>query len=548
MIGGIRGINKSSLWTSWKLVRKLLSKKAFRDVVDYLEFDIDPETWIKKLLRKIAEGTYEPATPLRYPLAKSKGFSRRMTFPQVRDLVLYRTIVDHIYSRLKRREHRHVYFERSKLAKVSSEAAEEAKEMEAVAADYGPGSVKRFYAWLHYNQYRKRLIFEEVHPFFAKTDITNYFDSVLHGRVADLLYGVSAPSRMVGLLFFLLERLSIRQDYSESLRIGLPVDEFDCSRKLGHIFLFPHDDRMTSSVGEEAYVRWMDDHIIGVSSRAEALRILSLLGDSLAHLHLTPNSGKTAVLSLKEARRHYHLDINSKLDAIEVLPAKTKRNRTELTSSIRRLWKGTKKHEGAGEWEKILKRVYRLAGLGRSRFFRRRAMRDLLAHPELTSRIADYMRCTGTAHEYYVFAQSVWGHPEQPYPDVNFKVMEGLLRLEPSPSEISKIRRISSMLLAGRLKIVGAEECSALAPLLILRFGDRRSLPLLQKVFEEEMEIFGSETVRACAIVYSSFGLREFDAVHKAAGKMLRNPLPDMVKMVEGIMKYISVPDRWKVR
>lgn len=349
-------------------------------------------------------------------------------------------------------------------------------------------------------------------------------------------------------MFFLLERLSIRQEYSESLRIGLPVDEFDCSRKLGHIFLFSHDDRLTSSAGEEAYVRWMDDHIIGTSSRADALRILSLLGDSLARLHLTPNSGKTAVLSLKEARRHYHLDINSELDAIEVLPAKTKRNRTKLTSSLRRLLKDVEKHEGVGEWDKILKRVYRFAGLGRSRFLRRRAMQDLLAYPELTSRIADYMRCTGTAQEYFVFAQSVWGHPEQPYPDVNFKVMEGLLRLEPSPSEVSKIRLISSLLLSGRLKIVGAEECSALAPLLILRFGDRRSLPLLQRVFEEELEIFRPETVRACAIVYSSFGLREFDTVHKAAGKMLRNPLPDMVKMVEGIMKYIIVPDRWKVR
>jgi len=29
---------------------------------------------------------------------------------------------------------------------------------------------------------------------------------------------------------------------------------------------------------------------------------------------------------------------------------------------------------------------------------------------------------------------------------------------------------------------------------------------------------------------------------------MLRNPLPDMVKMVEGILKYKSIPDRWKVR
>jgi len=39
------------------------------------------------------------------------------------------------------------------------------------------------------------------------------------------------------------------------------------------------------------------------------------------------------------------------------------------------------------------------------------------------------------------------------------------------------------------------------------------------KDFEEELEIFRPETVRACAVVYSSFGLSEFDTVHKAAGR-----------------------------
>lgn len=127
MTGGIKGINRSSLWNAWKLVRKQLAKASFRDVVDYLEYDIDPETWIRSLLREIAEGAYEPNTPVRYPLAKSKGFSRRMTLPQVRDLVLYRAIVDYLYARMKRREHRHVYFERGRLAKVSKEAAASAR-------------------------------------------------------------------------------------------------------------------------------------------------------------------------------------------------------------------------------------------------------------------------------------------------------------------------------------------------------------------------------------------------------------------------------------
>jgi len=104
-----------------------------------------------------------------------------MTFPQVRDFVLYRAIVDYPYSRLKHREHRHVYFERGKLSKVIAETTATAEEEEKTIADYGPTTARRFYAWLYYNQYRKHLIFEEIHPYLAKTDITNYFDSILHG-------------------------------------------------------------------------------------------------------------------------------------------------------------------------------------------------------------------------------------------------------------------------------------------------------------------------------------------------------------------------------
>lgn len=366
--------------------------------------------------------------------------------------------------------------------------------------------------------------------------------------MAESLYGIAAPSRLVGLLFFLLERLSIRDPYNESPRIGLPVDEFDCSRKLAHIFLFAHDDRVVEAVGDEAYIRWMDDQIIGVSSRPAALKVLSKIGDSLARLHLTPNSAKTDVLSLGQARRYYHLDINAALDRAESAPTETIRERRRLGGSVRGVWKKAVKHEGIGEWEKILKRIYRLAGIAGSRNLRRRAIRDILAYPELAGRIADYMRCTGTAKEYFLFAQSVWGNEEQPYPDVNYRMMEGVLRLEVRGKEASKVRLLASSLLSGRLKIVGEPECVALAPLLILRFGDRRSLPLLRKCFEDYTDRLTSQAVRACAVVFASFGADEFDIVRKAAARMLRNPLADMVRMVESIRTYEAVPDRWKSR
>src|SRR5207245_837943 len=144
---------------------------------------------------------------------------------------------------------------------------------------------------------------------------------------------------LVGLLFFLLERLSTRDTYTESPRIGLPVDEFDCSRKLAHMILFPHDDRMVAFVGEDAYVRWMDDQNIGVKSHDEGLRILSMVDASLARLHLTANTAKSCVLTLRQARRHFHLDLNAALDAAESLPHASARDRRRLSKRMRQIWR-----------------------------------------------------------------------------------------------------------------------------------------------------------------------------------------------------------------
>jgi hypothetical protein len=123
MTSGIKGINRTALWEAWKAIRQELKEVLHRDVIDYLEYDLDPEVWIQRLLRQIADGRYEPTTPLRYSLAKSNGFSRRMTRPHIPDLALYRAIVDYIYKRAKRSEQKHVYFCRATLAKVVKTAA-----------------------------------------------------------------------------------------------------------------------------------------------------------------------------------------------------------------------------------------------------------------------------------------------------------------------------------------------------------------------------------------------------------------------------------------
>jgi hypothetical protein len=99
MPGPITDISKTSLWGAWKEVRTEVKNSTVRDVIDFLDYDIDPDIWIARLLRQVKAGTYELQTPLRFALAKSGGFKRRLTFPAVPDIVLFRAIANYVPKR-----------------------------------------------------------------------------------------------------------------------------------------------------------------------------------------------------------------------------------------------------------------------------------------------------------------------------------------------------------------------------------------------------------------------------------------------------------------
>jgi hypothetical protein len=186
----INGISQATLWESWKNVRKQLTRTFLRDVTDFVEYDIDPDWWIKRLLDDLATGKYEPATPTRFSVAKKMGFSRRMTQPSIPDLVIYRAVVDQIYKKAKSHECKHVYFAQNTLSK-------KVQKLEAELEDGDPAykflSGNAILKWLEYDQYRKHLLLDNVHPFIVTTDITNFFDNRV--QCEQWLHGGSFPRR-----------------------------------------------------------------------------------------------------------------------------------------------------------------------------------------------------------------------------------------------------------------------------------------------------------------------------------------------------------------
>ena len=474
----MREITEHALWKSWKEIRKRLRRSSLRDVVDFIDYDVNPEVWIRRILRELRSGSYEPRKPHRFAIGKSKGFSRWMTLPYIPDLVLFHAISTCLVTRAqkRRRRHRNVYFARDVFDKVSRRSQQEAQvDMDNERAQYGQDS---FLAWLRFDEYRKRLILNKIYPYIVITDITNFFDSIAHIQIEATLMELGFSRSFAGLLQVLLERLMFRDPFTAHPRVGIPVDEFDCSRCLAHVVLFPHDDRMVKTVGgEERYVRWMDDQAFGVESEAEGLEVLSEVNISLRRLHLAPNAEKTKILSLPQVRRWYHFTTNKRLDELQVL-WETNKPLGRTSARLQRamfgdLWRRHRNFEGEGEWGKVLKRLYLAAGRLGLRRLVSRSHNDVVLDPSLAVRIAAYLRHVCDTGEFVSRMNQIFQDRRIVYEDVHRAFAEQLLFIEPAnSSERTMLRALATRSLKRRTGVKVPEDIAAL---MLIRFGDGRS-------------------------------------------------------------------------
>jgi hypothetical protein len=211
-------------------------------------------------------------------------------------------------------------------------------------------------------------------------------------------------------------------------------------------------------------------------------------------------------------------------------------------------WRIASRNKDQGEWEKIQKRYYRLAGLTKAKFLRARAARDLLDTPTLTERIADYMRCSGSVNEYLRFVRRILAHKEQVHEDVEFILIESLLRLEVKGTQARALSKFGLEVLEDVVALRKNSFFASPACLLALRFGGRSIRARVLRFFRERRMAKHSQLIRASAIVYSTYGPSEFREVRKAAAFLLNNPLALMVRMIKRIQGLKQVPDRFKAR
>jgi hypothetical protein len=424
-------------------IRREVRQLEARDVLDWLDWWTTLEKSIGLLRDEVLSGQYSPSAVTRYELPKGNGSFRTITALNIRDAIVYRHISDAALEKaLPSRVPGAFFSRRHSLTPVG--------ELQSPNADTYEGF---WVIWLRYQQYRTRTLLNAPYHYLVTADISNYFDSVEHDLLIEYLSPLGLPRKAMGLLGRLLEAFKPPAGHSPNPRVGLPVDELDCSRQLAHLFLFEHDHRIADAVGEANYVRWMDDQNIGVETETHARRIVNLLTRSLATQRLTLNTGKVRFLNPGQVVHHFQLDANEALDEWQAKHKKiTIENIQASKDDLHELWNRISQgdHVGEGNWDKILKRLYALGVLTDSDYFESRSLDDLIKYPELSSRIFRYFAQRNRGEALIDLFAAYCDGGENLFESVESAFFEAALLLDPDAVTTLRLRRVATAFARGK--------------------------------------------------------------------------------------------------
>ena len=255
-----------------------------------------------------------------------------------------------------------------------------------------------YFAWLNFQ--KELFKFSKERNIVVVTDIANYYDSIWYAHLRNTLSSISgADECIIDMLIYILSDLLWQPDYSPRIEVGLPQINLDAPRLLAHCFLYELDTYLDKN-GERDFVRYMDDIDVGVDSYVEAKKVLQEIDLVLQTKQVRLNSGKSKILSQKEALIHFRVEENAEIDQIEY---RLKKNYNDLDQiaqikSIitKRIKYGLSKNLfESGNGDKVLKRWISLAGIC-SAYVPIKALHSLLLmQPQMRSTIFRYFQKIG---------------------------------------------------------------------------------------------------------------------------------------------------------
>lgn len=336
---------KKEIVSTWrKVVRNQLRKLDILDLYDYYDFNYNIEERALALRVEILNGNYQVIKPLIYRLEKKFGICRHIVIPQPQDALVLQVITEQLNTEI--------------ISKMPSENSFYSQDKHNMRY---PHNVETEYGVSWQKQWKKlqKLIyqFKESKELLVVTDLSNYYDSidisVLRNQISNI---VDDKEVLLDLLFKIIESISWNPDYLRYTGRGLPTSNLEGVRLLAHSFLFEFDAILKEKTND-SFTRWMDDVIIGVDSRQEAIEMLSSSSDVLKSRGLALNIAKTDIYNSEKAEFHFQIDQNLYLDSLDfdIKPRTTKYN--SITSELKKEFKKHLKTNNKAKYsEKITKR------------------------------------------------------------------------------------------------------------------------------------------------------------------------------------------------
>lgn len=373
--------NKKAITVVWrKIVKDQLRGLDLKDLYDHYDFNYNIEERAVAIRSEILNGTYKVSQPLIYRIEKKFGVCRHLVIPQPIDSLVLQALIENIAEKI--------------LANQPSENAFYSRDKHNVSH---PHKIDEYgLSWRkQWKQLQKKIYkFNEDKELIIVTDLSNYYDSIDIKELRKVFTSYTQIDEvLIDLLFKIIEEISWKPDYLPYSGRGLPTTNIEGIRLLAHSFLFELDEVIKQKTNN-SFTRWMDDIVMGVDTRKEAIETISAVSDMLKSRGLALSLAKTNIYSDNEGYYHFQIEANRWIDEIETTK-KSDRDYRKICIELHKRFKKHFKDKGAKYWGKIAKRYITTYGKLKSIALITILSEIYVEYPELRVNLLSYLSRIG---------------------------------------------------------------------------------------------------------------------------------------------------------
>lgn len=404
--------NLENLKKVWLVIRNGVSDDLVRDPLDYLAYEANLDSSLKQLRHSIVKGRFTPRSATILRSAKRDGLTRPLSFLEIEDLIVLKSICDSLQPDLHRDFPEYVDFSRRLRTAFPRDPS-----------DYEGW----FEHWLrHQNRLTRIIAKQDGWRVIVFADISNFFSSINHAILRQTISSrTEAEETVINLLFYILEAMIARPGYCCDHRQGLPQENHDASRILAHSLLYLLDGRFKVEGEEGRYARWVDDIVVAVDTESQGRKVLAMIQEEIESRGLFLNTAKCRIIPGEKATEELWLEENEYLDEVH---RKTENSEdVDLEEFEQRLEKflNSEKKEN---WDRILRRYYTGSRRTRSTYLERFVWQHINEFPFEARSILAYLEARPFSESIFKQTMDFLKGEQNCYPDVEILVYEFLMR------------------------------------------------------------------------------------------------------------------------